>query len=135
LANVTAVQGVVQSTEFKSKFDQVCTWIKNGFSNSVIGAKKTIGAGAAAIESCPVAIYIGLMHCGDNLVKVIESSNAGGGDTDTIGAMAGAIWGAHNGYGAIPESMLNVTEGITEMNHLISDLRDRHPSWHSSGTP
>ena len=50
-----------------------------------------------------------------------------GGDTDTIGAMAGAIWGAFNGRAAIDKNKIRNTEntakiiGIAEQLHSIAN--------------
>lgn len=71
----------------------------------------------------------------ESLSYILESSNIGGGDTDTIGAMAGAIWGAYNGFNAVPSDLLHSTEGVEEMNALIHDLRKMHPTSQCSRTP
>lgn len=50
-----------------------------------------------------------------------------GGDTDTIGAMAGAIWGAFNGHRAI-QQVADTIENSELIASLASRLHQRHES-------
>jgi len=45
-----------------------------------------------------------------------------GGDTDTIAAMAGAMWGAFNGSAPIDETTKGSVEGILEIENLASSI-------------
>ena len=61
-----------------------------------------------AIESVPAAIGAFLLTtCFKDAVALAVNL---GGDTDTIGAMAGAIAGAYYGYGQIPEAWVSRLE-------------------------
>lgn len=126
-ANIETILPAIRSPEFRAKLGQVYDWIASDSGPSAKEAKKVIGAGTAAVESVPVALYIGLKGARGPLSSILDSSTGGGGDTDTIGAMAGAIWGAHNGLNAIPKEYVERTEGIDEMNELTRKLRDTHP--------
>lgn len=66
------------------------------------------GLGLRAIESVPPAIAAFLLT-GCFRDAVILAVNLGG-DTDTIGAMAGAVSGAYYGHAAIPQGWLSVLE-------------------------
>lgn len=89
------------------------------------------GNGIAALESVPTAIFC-VLHCLEpreglpehygGLERTIAYSLALGGDTDTIACMAGAIAGAHYGFGAIPQSWLKSCEGAAEAEHLAERL-------------
>lgn len=58
-----------------------------------------------------------------------------GGDTDTIGAMAGAIWGAFNGCDAIDKSKIMRIENLakivelSEQLYAISVIKDIQKTW------
>jgi poly(ADP-ribose) glycohydrolase ARH3 len=84
--------------------------------------KKALGNGIAAIDSCITAIYFSLKfrsHSHDNMLSKIYSF---GGDTDTIGAMAGAIWGAFNGRNMLNLNKVESIESskkILELAHLL----------------
>jgi len=45
-----------------------------------------------------------------------------GGDADTIGAMAGAIWGAFNGSSAIDKNKINSIENSLRIIELSQQL-------------
>ena len=45
-----------------------------------------------------------------------------GGDTDTIGAMAGAIWGAFNGCNAIDKSKIQSIENSAKIIELSEKI-------------
>jgi len=60
-----------------------------------------LGAGEEAFNSVPTAIYSFL--CADSFKDAVVYAVSLGGDTDTIGAMTGAISGAYYGEGAIPK--------------------------------
>ena len=67
-----------------------------------------LGNGEVAFNSVPTAIYSFLRF--DNFKDCVVYAVSLGGDTDTIGAMAGAISGAYYGEGAIPEEWVEKLE-------------------------
>ena len=94
-ANLARVAPRMKSPEVGLAIDQVRSWLADGAGPSPVAAKQAIGAGTAAAQSCPIAIYIGLGAAHRSLSDILASANAGGGDTDTIVAIAGAIWGTN----------------------------------------
>jgi len=66
------------------------------------------GLSLRAIESVPAAI--GAFVLTDSFRDAVVLAVNLGGDTDTIGAMAGAMAGAYYGYGQIPKEWLNPLE-------------------------
>jgi len=62
-----------------------------------------LGNGIEAFNSVPTAMYSFLAHP-DSFARAILGAISLGGDTDTIGAMTGAISGAYLGIESIPES-------------------------------
>ncbi|MBW1740361.1 MAG: ADP-ribosylglycohydrolase family protein [Deltaproteobacteria bacterium] len=81
-----------------------------------------------AIESVPAAI--GAFVLTDTFQEAVVLAVNLGGDTDTIGAMAGAIAGAYYGYAQIPQEWLNVLENEAKgrdyiihcVKHIVSSL-------------
>lgn len=73
--------------------------------------RQALGTGTAAVESCPASIFLGLRFRDRPIAELIAYINRCRGDTDTIAAMAGAIWGAYNGVERIPEPMRHAVEG------------------------
>lgn len=63
-----------------------------------------IGANTETTESIPAALGLVARAAGDPVAAAILAANLGG-DTDTIGAMAGGMCGAIAGYAAIPDGM------------------------------
>jgi len=79
-----------------------------------------LGHGIEAFNSVPTAIYSFLSHPSSFEEAVIYAISLGG-DTDTIGAMTGAISGAYLGIEAIPAKW----QERLENRDYITDLADR----------
>ncbi len=82
--------------------------------------RKKLGNGMLALESCPAALYFALKHREKGLNEMLSKVFALGGDTDTIGAMASAIWGAYNGTGQMAE----LTQQL-ENSEIIVDIAEK----------
>jgi len=76
------------------------------------------GVTGYAYHSVPVAIYAWLRHANDFRSALTAALDCGG-DTDTVGAIVGALMGAKTGRGAIPKDWL---EGICDQPRSISAL-------------
>jgi poly(ADP-ribose) glycohydrolase ARH3 len=83
-----------------------------------------LGNGLAAFNSVPTAIYSFLRA--DSFEKGVAYAISLGGDTDTIGAMTGAISGAYYGDKAIPGEWLEQLEegekGMSYITRLAAEL-------------
>ncbi len=76
-----------------------------------------LGTGEAAFDSVPTAIY-SFIHANSFKDAVMYAIRLGG-DTDTIGAMTGAISGAYYGEAAIPGAWLdNLEEGAKGRSYI-----------------
>lgn len=84
--------------------------------------RRLIGVSSAARESCLAALYISSTFSDRAIMDLVGYVNSCGGDTDTIGAMAGSIWGAINGASSIPDTVLDSLEGAEIMNKLAVDI-------------
>lgn len=76
-----------------------------------------IGTGMATTEAVPTAVALLYIHSPNPWKVIVEATNLGG-DTDTIGAMAGAMAGAFWGSDQFPPDLVRT---MVELNRL--DLR------------
>ncbi|MCG8614365.1 MAG: ADP-ribosylglycohydrolase family protein [Pseudomonadales bacterium] len=70
-----------------------------------------LGNGIAATDSCVTAIYFALKFRDLDFDIMLGQIIKLGGDTDTIGAMAGAIWGAFNGSQTLEPKISKLERG------------------------
>lgn len=90
-----------------------------------------LGHGVLAAESVPLAIY-SLLSAPREFAAVVTHAIAFGGDTDSIGAMAGTLAGALFGERAIPEAWLTALESGPRGRDYVALLADRlHQTWHT----
>ncbi len=82
---------------------------------------KEIGNGSEAIEAVPAALYSVLRHP-DSFLDALLFSISMGGDSDTIGAMTGALSGARLGIGRMPQELFNHIENEEEGLDFIRGL-------------
>lgn len=80
-----------------------------------------VGRGVAAVEAVPAAVAA-FLGSPDDPVGVLARAVAIGGDTDTIGAMAGALVGTRVGAGGLPDRLLARLEGRDVLVSLADDL-------------
>ncbi|MBS3765782.1 ADP-ribosylglycohydrolase family protein, partial [Candidatus Bipolaricaulota bacterium] len=73
-----------------------------------------VGTGVDTVEAIPASLAIFKASEGDPIMAVKYAANAGG-DTDTIGAIAGAIVGSYAGIEAFPGSYLDRIEGVNDL--------------------
>ena len=74
-----------------------------------------IGTSVEANESIPAAIALAWRYADGPLEGVLAAANLGG-DTDTIGCMAGAILGAAHGPDAWPRDMLEQVSAVSRLD-------------------
>ena len=84
--------------------------------------KSNLGNGIAASKSCVTAIYFALKFRNQSYNSMLAQVYKLGGDTDTIGAMAGAIWGAFNGCNAIDKNKIQSIENSIKIIKLSEQL-------------
>lgn len=88
---------------------------------SKMEVRRHLGNGIAAHESAVTAVYAVCRARGD-FKDMVEYIVELGGDTDTIGAMAGGIFGARNGVGALPADLLARLEQRDRLETLARAL-------------
>jgi poly(ADP-ribose) glycohydrolase ARH3 len=84
------------------------------------GARE-IGNGSDALEAVPAALFAVIRHP-DSFSDAVLGGISMGGDTDTIGAMAGAVAGARFGIKGIPQEWLANLENGVEGKDFVSAL-------------
>ena len=73
----------------------------------------SVGNSVMMVESVPAAIGIFVAAAGDPLECAVGGANIGN-DTDTIGAMAGALAGALRGHEALPSDMVATIQAVND---------------------
>ncbi|MCI5159896.1 MAG: ADP-ribosylglycohydrolase family protein, partial [Candidatus Electrothrix sp. AUS1_2] len=87
-----------------------------------------LGNGIRAKDSCVTAFSIGIALREAPFHHLLSYIREVGGDTDTIGAMAGAIWGAACGYRRLPDELLKQLEQrryLEKLAHRFADAAVR----------
>lgn len=75
---------------------------------------EVVGTSVASCESVPAAFALLARAGGDPWAAALEAANIGD-DTDTIGAIAGAMGGACSGMSALPEAELAALRAVNEL--------------------
>lgn len=88
---------IAKADSYKQKLDLCQRSLQRKNELNVREVKNDFGNGMTADQSCVTAIYLGLRFREKSFVDLLNFIKKLGGDTDTIAAMAGAIWGAING--------------------------------------
>lgn len=83
---------------------------------------RLLGNGIAGHTSCVTALYLALRFRDESYAEMHKFISSCGGDVDTIGAMAGAIWGAANGYARLPVELLEKLEQRERLLDLAKAL-------------
>lgn len=113
---------VVKTDMYKDKIEKLKVLLDEGASEKRVVLE--LGNGVEAFESVPTAIYSFLRA--DDFVDSVSYAVSLGGDTDTIGAMTGAISGAYYSEAAIPKAWLERLEdgekGRSYIKKLAEDL-------------
>ena len=78
---------------FKRKLKACENHLSEGIELGASEIKKVFGNGITAEQSCITAIYLALRYREKPFIDLLNTVKKLGGDTDTIAAMSGAIWG------------------------------------------
>lgn len=110
------------SDEFKTKVTFCIKAILMSNSVKTNEIKNKLGNGIAASQSCVTAIYFALKYRSQNHESMYTQIYKLGGDTDTIGAMSGAIWGAFNGYNSLDKNKVKKIENSEKILRISEQL-------------
>lgn len=115
----------VGNSELANRLKKAHSYLQEDF--PPMDALPLLGTSVYVVESVPSALYC-FAFSPDNFLGSVVNAVMAGGDTDTIAALAGAISGAFNGAGVIPESWLNNLERrdyIVSLGEKLYELWER----------
>ena len=85
---------------------------------------KRLGHGVKAADSTVTAVLLAAAHLWRDFADLIAFTRNVGGDVDTLGAMAGGIWGASRGTADLPPNPLARLEAREEVELIARRLAD-----------
>jgi len=103
---------------YKEKLKKAKGLLNNDDKREII---RNLGNGVEALNSVPTAIYCFAKHH-ESYAKAVLYAISLGGDTDTIGAMTGAIAGAYHGIENIPNAWKQKLERRDYIERLADEL-------------
>lgn len=80
-------------------------------------------AGMRARDSVPTAVALGLARGDRSFRDLVAEVRRLGGDVDTVGAIAGALFGAQRGASALPADLLRNLEARARIEAAVMDLK------------
>ena len=111
-----------KSNEYQTKVAFCIESIQASDAVQIKVLKSKLGNSIAASQSCVTAIYFALKYRNQSYDSMLTQIYKLGGDADTIGAMAGAIWGAFNGCDAIDKRKIQSIESSAKIVDLSEQL-------------
>jgi ADP-ribosylglycohydrolase len=103
-----------------SRLATALTWLQAGASPTPREVARQLGNGIAAADSCVTAIYLAARFMTAPFEDLLHFVARVGGDVDTIGAMAGGIWGASHGVTQLPAAQLQRLEQHERLMQLAA---------------
>jgi ADP-ribosylglycohydrolase len=110
------------SPEFRRRFDIVDTWHRANADVPPREIARALGNGTLATQSCVTAVHLATRFLDLDFVDMIDFIARLRGDVDTIGAMAGAIWGAARGVDALPDAAIDDLEDVPRLRRVAARL-------------
>lgn len=107
---------------FRSRFEIATEWHSSSKMPSAKEVARQLGNGIAATESCVTAVYVATRFQHSPFLQMLDFIKAIKGDVDTIGAMAGALWGASRGAGDLPQEKLDRLEKMEMIKSVAAQL-------------
>ena len=113
---------IAKINTFKVKLQSCKQQLQQSTDLSSREIKRIFGNGITAEQSCITAIYFALCFREMSFLDLLNPIKKLGGDTDTIAAMSGAIWGAFNGEKALRNCLLPNIEMEDEIGNIATQL-------------
>lgn len=116
-AVLTAARCALSDAEaeaFDPALRTAAAWLAQGDAPTPRQVVRMLGHGITARTSCVTALYVALRHLEQPFETLISFATACRGDTDTIAAMAGALWGARRGAKALPPLRLEQQDRLED---------------------
>jgi len=118
------------SPEFQQRLDLSCSWLQSNESAEPNEVRSKLGNGISDVESCVTALYLALRFLDRPFSDLIGFVVRCKGDVDTIGSMAGALWGAANGATRLPAKALAKLEQRNRLEETAYALLKRSTDLH-----
>ncbi|MHC1635127.1 MAG: ADP-ribosylglycohydrolase family protein [Candidatus Methanospirareceae archaeon] len=115
------LEKISNSSIYKNKLKKIEEFLRDETPEDEVIA--TLGNGEEAFNSVPTAIYSFLRSI--SFKDAVTYAISLGGDTDTIGAMTGAISGAYYGFHSIPQAWVIKLEEGEKGRSYIKSLAER----------
>ena len=115
---LAAAQGVVEDASLLRGIDAAQRLAQAGAPTAEAAA--ALGVTGFVVHTVPFAAYLFARWGGDARQALEEAVNAGG-DSDSIGAIVGALAGARHGLSGLPQDLVaNLEDGPLGRRHLLS---------------
>lgn len=112
---------------FRSRLEVARVWLESHRPVKPGEIRRELGNDSTAVGSVVTALYLGLRFLDDPFHLLMEVVVRCRGDADTIGAMAGALWGAANGAGRLPTEALEKLEERDRIEETSRALCETDP--------
>lgn len=122
LAFVVELRSTTNAIEFRQKLRAVEECVENRASAKTV--RDRLGCNATALGSVPTALFSFLSRAQSFEDALVYAVNLGG-ETDSIGAMTGAIAGAFHGASAIPSRWIEALERGEQGKGYLEQVADR----------
>lgn len=119
------LQGAASSCHlepFTARLEIAARWLQSGEEPAPREVARQLGNGIAASASSATAVYLALRFMNRPFMEMQQYIVRVGGDVDSIGAMAGAIWGSANGAAGLPQDKLAKLEQRERLLAAASSL-------------
>lgn len=110
------------SPAFSTRLDKARHWLQTGQPISPQVLRSELGMGITATTSCVTSLYLAARFLDCSIDALIGFASEAGGDVDTVCAMAGALWGARNGFAALPGHLVARVEGAARLADIGDQL-------------
>lgn len=121
---IARVRQQCRADEFASRLNLAERWLNEKHRPTPQEIVRQFGNGITAATSCVTALFIALMHLDQDFLQMMDYIIACGGDVDTLGAMAGGLWGISNGLSRLPQPALALLEDRARLEATARRLYD-----------
>lgn len=120
---------------YQRRIAQARKWLVESAEVAPAQVCAVLGTGITAPQSCISALYLALRFRDLPYLDMVHFVRACGGDVDTVGAMAGALWGAARGAAALPQAELAAVEDIDLLRSTAAALHAAAAAAAGAATP
>lgn len=117
-----AAREQVVSPEFERRFTVADAWQRSNADLPPRDIALALGNGTLATQSCVTALHVVTRWLDRDYIDMLGFIARLRGDVDTIGAMAGAIWGAARGVEALPSAAIDDLEDVPRLRRAAERL-------------